>query len=260
MKPSRGEIQLRESVVADLHAFGVAPPIQLGFDGQAGPRGRVADEIHDDLVADQRTTAPILRDVAEHPVLDLVPLAGPGREVAHVDPQSGLAGELLEAYLPEPGPIPVASPTVGHDQKFRDRRIRSTAHPPPPLPDGSNSKRRRVVVDAHADPAFVRKDIVDAIGDRLAKLLVLEVMDAYSLWASLRSPLAATIGNIFSVSALGQEAMATMDLQVVVSDRTIGSPGIVGSFYNHAIFNCGGTDKEKDELGLRKVRHVIFNQ
>ena len=42
--------------------------------------------------------------------------------------------------------------------------------------------------------------------------------------------------------------MATMDLQAMVSDRTIGSPGIVGSFYNHAIFNCGGTDKEKDEL------------
>jgi hypothetical protein len=33
--------------------------------------------------------------VAEHPMLDLIPLAGPRRKVAHRDPQPDLVGQFL---------------------------------------------------------------------------------------------------------------------------------------------------------------------
>src|ERR671911_3223986 len=42
-----------------------------------------------------------------------------------------------------------------------------------------------------ADPAGVVGDVIDAVGDRLAKFLVLEVMDVDPSWMSLRAPLRA---------------------------------------------------------------------
>src|SRR5262245_50620883 len=73
----------------------VAILVQFRPDRQPVPRRRLTDEVAHDLSAHQRTAPPVLRDVAEHPVLDLVPLAGPRREVAHRDPQAGLIGEPL---------------------------------------------------------------------------------------------------------------------------------------------------------------------
>ena len=49
--------------------------------------------------ADQRSPSPVLGDVAEHLVLDLVPLARPGREVAHRDPQAELGGQVLHLIV-----------------------------------------------------------------------------------------------------------------------------------------------------------------
>src|SRR5882757_6968107 len=62
------------------------------------------DELDDDLVADQGASLPVLADEGEEPVLDLVPLAGAGREMAggdvvigaDVDP-SGVARQIIDA-------------------------------------------------------------------------------------------------------------------------------------------------------------------
>ena len=45
-----------------------------------------------------------------------------------------------------------------------------------PSPDGIDRELRRIVVDPDADPAAVGADVVDAIGDHLAKDPVLEVV------------------------------------------------------------------------------------
>ena len=47
--------------------------------------------------------------------------------------------------------------------------------------------------DPDTDPAAVVGDIVDAVGDRLAQFLVLEVMDVDPPWMSLRAPLRARV-------------------------------------------------------------------
>jgi hypothetical protein len=82
--------------------------IEPAPDLEAGLRGRCGDELDDDLVADERLASPVLADRAEQPVLDLVPLARPGREVADGDLEAGLVGELLEFQLPETEPVAVA--------------------------------------------------------------------------------------------------------------------------------------------------------
>ena len=69
-------------IIADTNAFGVEVRIQFGADGQAVLGGGGADEITDDLMADQWLPPPVHADVAEHAVFDLVPFARTRREVA----------------------------------------------------------------------------------------------------------------------------------------------------------------------------------
>ena len=54
----------------------VGPLVQLRLDAQASRRLRVSDQLHDRLEGVERTAAPVLGDVTEEAVLDLVPLAG----------------------------------------------------------------------------------------------------------------------------------------------------------------------------------------
>ena len=75
------------------------------------------DQVDDDLVAGQGLAAPVRRDVGEQPVLDLVPLAGAGREVADGDRQPGLGGERGQLDLPQPGAVAVGAAAVGGDQQ-----------------------------------------------------------------------------------------------------------------------------------------------
>src|SRR6266508_4286088 len=75
------ELHGGELSVGHLDSGGVGTGVEGGADREAGAGGGGADELHDRLTADQRTSAPVLGDVAEHPVFDRVPLARAGREV-----------------------------------------------------------------------------------------------------------------------------------------------------------------------------------
>ena len=57
----------------------VGPLVQLRLDAQASRRLRVSDQLHDRLEGVEWTAAPVLGDVTEETMLDLVPLAGAGR-------------------------------------------------------------------------------------------------------------------------------------------------------------------------------------
>ena len=72
-------------LVRDFDPLRVGVFINGSFDAQAVSRGGAANQIDDDLPADQGTAAPIGGDVAEHAVLDLVPLAGARRKVYSLD-------------------------------------------------------------------------------------------------------------------------------------------------------------------------------
>src|SRR5664280_1761081 len=78
----RGELFIR-----DLEASLVGVGVQFGVDPQARLGLRIPDQVHHNGPADQWATTPILRDMAEHAVFDLVPLAGPRGKMAHGNPQ-----------------------------------------------------------------------------------------------------------------------------------------------------------------------------
>ena len=71
--------------VGDLDTGWIVSAIQFGANFQAGLGGGVRDQVDNDFMAQQRAAAPVLGNVTEHAMLDLVPFAGSRREVANVD-------------------------------------------------------------------------------------------------------------------------------------------------------------------------------
>ena len=111
-------------------------------------------------------------------MFDLVPFAGSGWEVAHGDRQAGLGGQFGELDLPGADPVSVGAAAVGADQQPVRVGVAIFADGLPPAAQGRDGERGGVVVDPDRDPAGVGRDVVDAIGDRRAQVLVGEVVDA----------------------------------------------------------------------------------
>src|SRR5579872_2038134 len=88
-------------LIGDVEAQGVRVLIDVGLDLKTVIGACIADEVDNHRAAQQWAPAPVLRDVAEHAVLDFIPLAGTRGEVADRNLQSELVGQLLKAPLPE---------------------------------------------------------------------------------------------------------------------------------------------------------------
>jgi transposase len=186
----------REFFIGDLDTGPVSLGIQLRSNPQPGLRRRVADQIHDDRPRAERLATPVLRDVAEHAVLDLVPLARPGWEVAHRDPQAQVIRQVLQPDFPQPRPIAVTAPGIGGDQQPPGLRIDRRPHLLPPAPDTRHGELGRVMIDADADPALVPTLVIDPFGDGLAQLLVREVLGAGLFGVASATPLSPGIAEI----------------------------------------------------------------
>src|SRR2546426_11099982 len=76
----------------------------------------------------ERTTAPILSDVTEEAMLDLVPLAGARWEMRDVNPEAQVVGQPLQFLLPRARAITVAAARIGGDEQRVRLRIRRAAH------------------------------------------------------------------------------------------------------------------------------------
>ena len=116
MKGVSRDSQLGHLFIRNRFSGGVVRLIHLGADGQAFAGLRMTNQVDHGQIVDQGTGPPVFRDVAKHPVLNLVPLAGAGRKVPHMDGQAQLVAELLEHDFPEPNPRSVAAPAVSRDQ------------------------------------------------------------------------------------------------------------------------------------------------
>ena len=78
------ELHKRHFFVGDFFAFLVGCRVNFGSYSEPFCRGGVADEFNNNGEAFEGLAAPVLSDVAEHTVFDLVPLAGAGRQMAHL--------------------------------------------------------------------------------------------------------------------------------------------------------------------------------
>jgi len=90
--------------------------------------------------------------------------------VAHADGQAGLGGERGQLGLPGAAPVSVGATTVGGDQQPVGVRVVDAAAGVPPGPHRVHRERGGLVVDAHRHPSGVGAQVVDAVGDRLARL------------------------------------------------------------------------------------------
>ena len=118
-------------------------------------------------------------------MLDLVPLAGAGRQVADRDGQLEFVGQLLQLDLPQPHAIAVAAAAVGGDHQPLGVGIALLAHRPPPAADRVDGEAGGVVIDADADPADIVGDVVDAVRHGAAQLGIDEVVNVDRLRACL---------------------------------------------------------------------------
>ena len=93
--------------------------IDLASHLQPGIGGRGADQLYDGLMTDERLAAPVLRDERKQAVLDLVPLAGAGRQMTDRDGDAELVRQVLQLTLPQSDADAVAAAAISPDQEPR---------------------------------------------------------------------------------------------------------------------------------------------
>src|SRR5208337_197526 len=154
-------VEGRHFRVRDLDALWIGVAIEFAADFETGFRRGVGDQFDDDEEAEEWRRAPVLRDVAEHAMLDLVPLRSPWRIGANLNDQTGFVRELLEGQLPEPQPRTIGAAAVGRDHQAPHPGIELPTHLIEPASDGVDGELPGVVIDSEADIAEVGADVVD---------------------------------------------------------------------------------------------------
>ena len=69
-----GDVECRHLLIGDTDRLGIAALIQFATDRESCLGCRGGDEVYDAEATDERLAAPGLGDVAEHALLDLVPM------------------------------------------------------------------------------------------------------------------------------------------------------------------------------------------
>ena len=109
MKVGPIHIHCGELCIGDFDARGVLSGIQFGPYYQACLNGRVGDQINDDIVTHQRPTAPVLGNVAEHAMFDLVPFSSSRREMTDTNHYPEVHSPVEQGYFPQAAPTTVTA-------------------------------------------------------------------------------------------------------------------------------------------------------
>src|SRR5882724_4993055 len=191
-----GQVDSGHLEIGNLDAFGIFVFVQLGAHLEAGIGCRRRDQLDDRAITAQRLASPVDRDEREKTVLDLVPLACAGRQMANRDGEPELFCQLLKLDFPETHTISVAAATVSRDHQAFGLGMPFPSHRPPPSADRVDCKGGGVVIGADADPPDIVGDVVDAIRYSTAQLGVDEIVDVDELGRSIAPPFPAVVLEI----------------------------------------------------------------
>ena len=139
--------------VGNLDSQGVGIFIKGRLDVPSFACTCAADQIDNDLPAEQRMPSPIGCDVPEHVTLNLVPGAGSRREVTGQDRQVGFVGPLLQLPAPQTHPVAIAPAIFRRNVQARCLWIHYFTHFAPPAPDALHSDFGNIVVNTDIHPA-----------------------------------------------------------------------------------------------------------
>src|ERR1700758_3637961 len=128
MEAVAGDGECAHFGLLDLDALRVRGGVEFAGDLEAGGSGGGGDQLDDSHAAGEWPGAPILRDMTEQAVLDLVPLRGTGRIMADRKREPGLVGKLLQFDLPQPYARAVGATAVGGDHEAAGGWISRTSH------------------------------------------------------------------------------------------------------------------------------------
>src|SRR5271166_1199624 len=96
------EIEHRHLLIGYLDPLWIGVGVEFAADRQSGLGRGVGDELDHGETAGERVGTPVLGNVAEHAMLDLVPLRGAGGIMADLESQAGVVGKPLQFDLPKP--------------------------------------------------------------------------------------------------------------------------------------------------------------
>src|SRR5712692_8751069 len=111
MKLIRVKIESLHFLLGDFATGWIFAAIQAARHFQSFGGRRLGNEMDDRFVVTQWLATPIRRDEGKEAVLDLVPLAGPGRKMTDRNGQACVIGEVLQLQLPQAQPPAIASPS-----------------------------------------------------------------------------------------------------------------------------------------------------
>src|ERR1700674_1690737 len=126
-------------------------------------------------------------------MLNLVPLAGPGRKMTDRDREADLIGKRLQREFPQAQTPAVAAAAVGRDQDPGGGGIELPAFGAPPPANRGYRERPGVVIGADGDKARVATDVVHSIRIRPRYLGGRKVMRPHTVWLLGAPPLPAGI-------------------------------------------------------------------
>jgi hypothetical protein len=84
--------------IGDLDPLWIGPSIEFAVHARTSGCRRCGDQIDHDQTTGQGRAAPVLADMAEQSVLDLVPFRGTRRVVANLKREAGLVSQLSNRF------------------------------------------------------------------------------------------------------------------------------------------------------------------
>ena len=156
-------------------------------------------------MTDQWPASPVLGDVAENPVLDLIPFTRAGWKVAHVNRLSQLIRQFLQRTFPKTASTTVTATAISSNQQLFCISISLHTHLLPPATDGFGGKVSGIVIDSHTHPTFVLVHIEDVRRQMVPDTIGRFLSDTFSLTIPanllIRQPSTSDLCRLFAVSS-----------------------------------------------------------
>jgi hypothetical protein len=188
MKCVAREVEGGHLCIRDLDALGILSCVDLSAHFEACIGCGCSNQLDDCSKAPERLATPVDRDEREETMLDLVPFAGAGWQVADRNWQFDFVCKPLQFNFPEAYTVAVAAAAISGDHQAPRFWIAFASHRLPPSTDRIDRKGGGVMICPDADPSNIDAHVVDTVRHGAAQLAVHEIVNVDEFGRSFRPP------------------------------------------------------------------------